>query len=135
MKASRILGLVMALAVLDSTARSQEEILGELHTIRTPGVHQVRVGDVLQVRYKAQAVANGIGSVRGNVRGASVTKIATVSAPLDPTQQQLPGAPYFVIVMFKAERLGDSIVTATPMRNDGTADLPFQFTARVMARR
>ncbi len=134
MRALRILGMVIAVGAFGAMARAQDEFPTQLHTIRTAGVHEVSIGDVVQVRYRAQAVANGIGNIRAEVRGASLRKIATVTAPLDPTQQQQPGAPYFVIVMFKAERAGDSLVKVTPLRNDGTADVSFPFTARVLAR-
>jgi len=117
-----------------AAAHGQEDFPTQLHTIKAAGVSEVGVGDLVQVRFRTQATAAGISRLRVEVRGESLRKVATVTAPLDPSQPQQPGGPFFLVAMFKAEAAGDSAVTVVPLHVDGTADAPFRFTARVRPR-
>lgn len=104
---------------------------GTLHTIRTQVAHEVVVGDVLQVRYKTRATADGIRTLKSEVDGAAIRRVAVVTAPLDPNLPTEPGGYYYVIVYFRAEKAGASSVRITPQLNDGNAGATFQFTANV----
>lgn len=126
--------LASSLFFQSSAAAQQGDNPGRLHTIRQPGAHDVFVGDLLQVRYRTQATSVGIRSLRTEEEGPILSRVALINSPLDPDVQMLPGAPYFIIVYFKAEKPGQSIVKVTPLLNDGNQGPTFQFTAIVKAR-
>ncbi len=93
------------------------------------------VGDLLQVRYKTQATAAGIGGFMVDLRGDALRRVAVVTAPLDPDAPMLPGAPFWVILFLKAEKPGAAAVRVIPVLNDGTSSRAFEFAATVRDRR
>jgi len=127
---------VVLLAVASAGQRAPaagEAMPGSLRTILKPGTHEAVVGDLIQVRFKTRAVADGMQTLRTVLRGDAVEKVSVVTAPLDPTEQQLPGAPFYLVLFLRAERPGKSVVTITPLLNDGTEADPFQFAVSVRA--
>lgn len=113
-------------------AVAQDEVAGELHTIRTPGPHRVRPGDLMQIRYKTHSAFNGIATLQVELIGESVRRVGVVSAPIDPDRPGPPGAPYFVIAFLKAERPGPTTVRVSPVTNDGNRLKAFEFKADVV---
>lgn len=115
----------------DGRAVAQDESPGELRTIRTPGLHRVRPGDLMQIRYKTHSASNGIAMLQLELSGDSVRRVGVVTAAIDPERPGPPGAPYFVIAFLKAERQGATTVRVTPVTNDGNRLNTFEFRADV----
>jgi len=100
---------IFAILVLSGTAtaraRAADESPGELRTIKTPGPHPVGVGDLVQVRYKTRATSVGIATLRTEVGGDSLRRMAVVTAPVDPDTPMVPGGEYFIIVVLGVTQL------------------------------
>jgi len=124
---------IVAVMVISGTsqvrATAADESPGELRTIKTPGPHPVGVGDLVQVRYKTRATSVGIATLRTEVRGGSLRRMALVTVPVDPDTPMVPGGEYFIIVVFKVEGAGRSTVRVTPVLNDGSLSSTFEFFA------
>jgi hypothetical protein len=112
-------------------AVAQHEAPGQLHTIRTPGTHRVRGGDMMQVRYKTNSASNGIRTLEVELSGDSVRRVSVVAADIDPDRPGPPGASYFVIAFLKAEMRGPTMIRITPITNEGNRLTPFEFKADV----
>jgi hypothetical protein len=122
-----------ALSVLTSLGRAGEEFPAALHVIRKAGVHSVRVGDLLQIRYQTRAIATAIGNLEVSIDNDGVQKIAVVTMDIDPTKPGQPGAPYFIATILKTQKPGKTAIKITPITNEGQRLQAFEFTADVQA--
>ncbi len=96
---------LLIVAIAPGTATAADESPGELRTIKTPGPHPVGVGDLVQVRYKTRATSVGIATLRTEVGGGSLRRMAVVTAPVDPDTPMVPGGEYFIIVVLGVTQL------------------------------
>jgi hypothetical protein len=101
-----------------------------LYTIRQRGIYRVNVGDYVQVRYQTQATPNGISTLKVEITGDSIQKVAVFNGAI-PGKPIIPGGPYYVITVFRVEKQGVSKVTITPVTNEYKNLDTFEFSVSV----
>jgi len=122
-----VLLILVVLAGTPSRA-AEPQMPMQLHTVLRSETQHCMVGDFLQVRYKTRSTENGISTLQVQGGGTVLRQAALVTAPVDPTDESSqPGQWYFVIVMFKVVKPGETTVKITPVYNDGSTQKPFQF--------
>lgn len=120
--------LVLGMLAGTVCSAAEPQMATQLHTILRSETYNCQVGDMVQVRFKTRSAANGISTFNVQGGGDVLRQIAVVMSPMDPTDENVqPGSWYFVIVMFKVVKAGDTTVKLTPLRNDGTTQNAFKF--------
>ncbi|MFN0018924.1 MAG: hypothetical protein ACKVP0_11740 [Pirellulaceae bacterium] len=120
--------LVLGLFLGTVSSAAEPQMATQLHTILRSETYNCQVGDMVQVRFKTRSAANGISTFSVQGGGDVLRQVAVVVSPIDPADESVqPGSWYFVIVMFKVVKPGDTTVRLTPILNDGTTQNGFKF--------
>jgi hypothetical protein len=120
--------LVLGMFLGTICTAAEPQMATQLHTILRSETYNCQVGDLVQVRFKTRSAANGISTFDVQGGGDVLRQVAVVMSPIDPTDESVqPGSWYFVIVMFKVVKAGDTTVKLTPILNDGTYQSAFKF--------
>ena len=112
--------LAMSIAMLwigfgEAVAAQPDGGPGNLVTAQKSGPYQASVGDLIRVALPTQSTPDGIRTLRTEVAGSAVTRVAVVTSDMKGP----PGSPYFINAFFKAERPGRATIRVTPVRNVG----------------
>jgi len=94
-------------------AVGQDDDAGNLRVIQKAGTYDAFPGDLIQVVFQTQSTPNGIRTLKVEITGDSVSRIAVVTS-----EGGTPGHPYKISAFLKADKQGKSTIKVTPVQFD-----------------
>jgi hypothetical protein len=93
-------------------AVGQDDDAGNLRVIQRAGTYDAFPGDLIQVVFQTQSTPNGIRTLKVEITGDSVSRVAVVAS------YGAPGQPYKISAFLKADKRGKSTIKVTPVQFD-----------------